>query len=90
MFSLLNPHVYIDTIIILGGIGAKLASAQQLPFWFGCSSASFLWFFSISILASFTAPFFQNEKALRVLDILIGLVMLFIAINLLLFFKPGI
>lgn len=83
--SLLNPHVYLDTVILLGSIASQQPPNEQLYFALGAISASFVWFFSITFGAHLLAPIFQNKNSWRVIDGLISLIMFSIAINILLF-----
>lgn len=83
--SLLNPHVYLDTVILLGSIASQQPTHERPYFALGAICASFVWFFSITFGARLLAPFFRNENSWRVIDGLISLVMFSIAINILLF-----
>ncbi|AMW78438.1 amino acid transporter [Acinetobacter sp. TGL-Y2] len=82
-FTWLNPHVYLDTVVLMGSI-----SSQYAPYkwWFalGAVISSWLFFFSLCYGAKFLLPWFQNPKAWRVLDILIGMMMWGIALSLVL------
>lgn len=80
--TLLNPHVYLDTVVLLGSISAQFDLSQQIYFALGAISASFLWFFSLSYGAGLLRPFFQKEIAWKIVDIAIGIVMWFIAFSL--------
>ena len=80
--SLLNPHVYLDTVVLLGAIGGQLPGSGWLWFWLGASLASFCWFFSLSLAAKQLAPLFARPKAWRLLDAMVGLVMILIALQL--------
>lgn len=77
----LNPHVYLDTVVLIGSISAQFSS-DKLYFALGAISASWLFFFTLGYAASIMAPLFQSVKAWRVLDLIIGLVMVMIAISL--------
>ncbi|WP_029914669.1 LysE/ArgO family amino acid transporter [Pelobacter seleniigenes] len=81
--TLLNPHVYIDTIILIGGISGQLAAAERLQFAGGAMTASVLWFFSLSLGAGLLAPLFRSRLAWRCLDGLVCLMMWSIALSLL-------
>lgn len=77
-----NPHVYLDTVILLGGI-----SAQYEPSWafgLGAAVASFAFFFSLGYGAQLLRPMFISPRAWQVLDGLVGLTMWGIALSLLL------
>lgn len=78
----LNPHVYLDTVVLIGSISAQF-SHGKLYFALGAIMASWLFFFSLGYAARFMAPYFQSAKAWRVLDLLIAITMLLIAISLL-------
>lgn len=74
-FTLLNPHVYLDTVLLVGSIGAQLPADLQVWFVAGASSASLLWFCALGFGARWLAPLFAKPRAWQVLDILIGLTM---------------
>ncbi|WP_374349883.1 LysE/ArgO family amino acid transporter [Chitinimonas sp.] len=74
-FSLLNPHVYLDTVVLLGSIGAQFPAAQRFSFGLGAVCASFVWFFALALGARKLAPLFSRPVSWRVLDVLIGLTM---------------
>jgi L-lysine exporter family protein LysE/ArgO len=75
-FTLLNPHVYLDTVLLVGSIGAQQPSALQPVFVAGASVASLLWFTALGFGARWLAPWFARPRAWQVLDSLIGLTML--------------
>jgi L-lysine exporter family protein LysE/ArgO len=80
--SLLNPHVYLDTVVLVGSIGARQAPGTQLAFFLGASLASSLWFTSLGFGARLLSPLFASARAWRVLDALIGVTMWWIAYQL--------
>lgn len=82
MFSFLNPHVYLDTIVLLGSIGAQFPTEERFFFGLGAVVASFLWFFTLGYGARYLAPLFRNPIAWKILDFLIGCVMWGIALSL--------
>ena len=82
--SLLNPHVYLDTVVLVGGLSAQYSSRPRFFFALGAVTASLLWFFSLAFGASALAPVFRRPLAWRLLDTGIGLVMWSIALGLLL------
>lgn len=82
-FSLLNPHAILDTVVLVGSIGAQQAPADRPFFLLGAAGASFIWFFSLVFGASKLAPLFAKPLAWRILDCLIGLMMFAIGISLL-------
>ena len=80
--SLLNPHVYLDTVLLLGGIGGRLPGREPLLFAAGASFASFAWFFSLAIGGRLLAPWLAHPRHWQRLDILIGAIMWLIAVSL--------
>lgn len=73
--SWLNPHVYLDTMVLLGSISSQYVGYDKI--WFGCGavSASFIWFFSLAWGAQWLMPIFTSPLSWRVLDALIGVIM---------------
>jgi L-lysine exporter family protein LysE/ArgO len=74
-FTLLNPHVYLDTVLLVGSIGAQQPSALRGWFVLGASSASIAWFALLGFGSRRLAPLFARPRAWQVLDGLIGLTM---------------
>ena len=74
-FTLLNPHVYLDAVLLVGSIGAQQPSSMQGWFAAGASSASLLWFSALGFGARWLAPWFARPRAWQVLDALIGVTM---------------
>jgi L-lysine exporter family protein LysE/ArgO len=83
-FSLLNPHVYLDTVVLIGSIAAQVRDNARAWFALGAACASALWFYGLAFGAARLAPLFRRPAAWRVLDGVIGVVMLAIAAGLLL------
>jgi L-lysine exporter family protein LysE/ArgO len=81
-FTWLNPHVYLDTFILLGSISTQY-DGQQLAFGVGAVTGSFVFFFSLGYGAKLLIPVFKNPKAWKVLEFIIGFVMLALGISLL-------
>ena len=77
-----NPHVYLDTVVLLGGISAQYPSPWL--FAIGAVSSSFFFFFSLGYGASLLRGFFVNPLSWRLLDVIVGLTMWAIAASLLL------
>ena len=77
-FTLLNPHVYLDTVLLVGSVGAQWGDARG---WFaaGAAASSVVWFTALGYGARWLAPWFARPRAWQVLDGLIGVVMLGIA-----------
>lgn len=74
--SLLNPHVYLDTVVLLGGIGSRLPAPQQPWFTAGAATASALWFCAIGFGARQLAPLFNRRAVWRCIDLLTACMML--------------
>ena len=74
-FTFLNPHVYLDTFVLLGGVSGQYVGDMRVAFAVGAVTSSFLWFFSLGYGAQWLAPLFSRPTAWRVLDGLIALVM---------------
>ena len=82
IFTFANPHVYLDTVILIGSISQQFLDLNRIYFAFGACSASFIWFFGIAYGAKLLTPIMQKPKHWRILDLLIALIMFFIAFNL--------
>lgn len=74
-FTLLNPHVYLDTVLLVGSIGAQQPAELRAFFIAGAALASALWFGLLGFGARWLAPWFARPRAWQVLDSLIGLTM---------------
>lgn len=83
-FTLLNPHVYLDTVILVGSIGNQFGEQR---WWFGAGAmaASFVWFFGLGYGAKAASRFMTKPVFWRVLDTVIGVIMFSIAILLAVF-----
>jgi len=81
-FTWLNPHVYLDTIILLGSVSTKFGNLAPF-FGLGAASASFVFFFSLGYGARILTPFFSKAISWKILEVLIGIVMLSLAFMLL-------
>ena len=78
-FTLLNPHVYLDTVLLVGSIGAQQPPALRGWFIAGASAASLCWFGLLGYGARALAPVFARPRAWQVLDGMIGLTMFALA-----------
>ncbi len=84
-FTWLNPHVYLDTLGLIGAVSTQyVTTALKVAFTVGAVSASFVFFFGLGYGARLLAPVMQSARAWQVLDVLIGAVMWALAIKLLL------
>jgi len=82
-FTFLNPHVYLDTLVLIGSLSGELAQVDRYLFGAGAMSASFAWFFSLSLGAGLLAPLFRKPIAWRCLDGFVCLTMWGLAASLL-------
>jgi L-lysine exporter family protein LysE/ArgO len=78
----LNPHVYIDTVLLLGSIGGRYPLTERILFGAGAVSASAAWFLVLTFGARFLTPLFRHPRSWAVLDILVGLTMWGVAASL--------
>ena len=78
--TLLNPHVYLDTVLLIGSLGAQ----QSVPgaYVVGASSASLLWFFTLALGAAWLAPWLARPGTWRLLDLLVAAMMYAVAVQL--------
>lgn len=79
-FTWLNPHVYLDTLVLIGTISAKFN--DKLSFGLGAISVSFIFFFSLGYGARILQPIFAKPKAWQILNFIIGIMMWIIALML--------
>ena len=82
-FTLLNPHVYLDTVLLVGSIGAQQPATLRGWFIAGASGASLFWFGLLGYGARWLAPWFGRPRAWQVLDGLIGVTMFALSVLLL-------
>lgn len=82
-FTWLNPHVYLDTLGLVGAVSTQFTDpAAKTAFGIGAVLSSFVFFFSLGYGARLLAPVMQSVRAWRILDVGIGLVMWLLAIKL--------
>lgn len=82
-FSLLNPHVYLDTVVLIGGYSSKFSGATE-RFYFGAGASVFstVWFFGLALLASAGSHLLNNPKAMRLVNLVSGIVLIALAVKL--------
>ena len=78
----LNPHVYLDTVVLLGGISAPLPIAQKWAFGIGATTSSFVFFFILGYGARALSPWLNNPKTWQKIDFGIAAIMFWIATGL--------
>ncbi|MBZ9782478.1 LysE/ArgO family amino acid transporter [Pseudomonas sp. REP124] len=78
--TLLNPHVYLDTVLLIGSLGAQ----QSVPgaYVVGAATASLLWFFTLALGAAWLAPWLARPSTWRILDLLVAVMMFAVALQL--------
>ncbi len=79
-FTYLNPHVYSDTVFIIGGFSRELMFYEKIFFVIGASTASFIYFFSLGYASSYFASFINNQRGWRLINIIVISSMVFLSI----------
>ena len=82
VFTFLNPHTYLDTILLIGGIGANIQDDLKIFFLLGAVTGSAVWFILLGFGARLLIPLFKKPITWKILDISIGIIMLIIAYTL--------
>ena len=82
VFTFANPHVYLDTMILIGSVSQQFLDINRIYFAIGACTASFIWFFTIAYGAKLLSPIMQKPSHWRTLDLLIASIMFVIAFNL--------
>ncbi len=78
----LNPHVYLDTLVVLGSIGGQLEPVARRWFAIGTMGASLVWFYGLAMLSSRLAPWLNQGRVQRVIQLFVGVVMWLVALQL--------
>lgn len=78
-FTFLNPHVYLDTVLLMGAAGSAQPASVRTVFVAGAVAASFSWFATLGFGARLLQPLFAQPAAWRLLDVMVGVVMLALA-----------
>lgn len=78
--TLLNPHVYLDTVLLIGSLGAQ--QTEPGAYVIGAASASLLWFFTLALGAAWLAPWLARPSTWRILDLLVAVMMFAVAFGL--------
>lgn len=82
--TLLNPHVYLDTVVLIGSVGARQIDNLKWVYIAGAGLASVFWFISLGYGARWLKPLFARPSAWRVLDLVTGITMLALSTGLML------
>jgi len=80
--SFLNPHVYLDTVVLIGTIGSKYIGVEQNLFTFGAATSSFVWFFSLAYGSRVLIPLFKKPITWKFLDGFTAFIMFIVAFTL--------
>jgi L-lysine exporter family protein LysE/ArgO len=80
-FTWLNPHVYLDTVVLLGSVSSQFSDEIEY-FAAGATSASFVFFFSLGYGARLLRPIFARPRSWQILEIFVGIIMWAIAAKL--------
>lgn len=83
-YTWLNPHVYIDTVFMLGSLSMHYSGIDKWQFGIGAIIASCIWFIAITYGAKVLLPLFRSPHAWRILDIIIAVIMGYLSVSLLL------
>ena len=81
--TLLNPHVYLDTVMILGSVSTQWPAAALPLFALGAVLASTIWFYGLALLAARLSPWLARPAIQRLIDGVVGCIMWVIALLLL-------
>lgn len=83
VFSVVNPHAYLDGIVLIGGYSAKYTDLSlRLALGLGAAAFSLLWFLLLSVGASIMVPFFRSEKRMRFIMSSAGLILIILSAKL--------
>ena len=78
-FTYLNPHVYVDTLLLIGGASSNYVGDEKLMFGIGAATASFVFFFSLGYGAKSLSPILNNPESWKIIDLFIAGVMFTVA-----------
>jgi len=81
-FTFLNPHVYLDTVVLVGGFSGQYFGHERILFAIGAVTASFVWFFCLGYGARWLVPLFAKPAAWRILDGAIAVIMAMLSLSL--------
>ena len=78
----LNPHVYLDTVFLIGSISNSIQSEKQFSFLLGAISSSFLFFFFLGYMGFKIGPLIKSPNLWKKINISLGIIMIMISFNL--------
>jgi L-lysine exporter family protein LysE/ArgO len=83
LFSVVNPHAYLDGIVLIGGYSAKYSDlTKRLTLGLGAASFSLIWFLILSMGASFLVPLFKSGRKVRIMMASTGVILLLMSAKL--------
>ena len=74
-----NPHVYFDTVLLIGTVSLQYNGLDQITFGLGASAASFLFFFALGYGSKFLMPIMRRPNAWKIFDFCVGIIMVWLA-----------
>lgn len=77
--TVLNPHLYLDTVVILGSIGGQFEGSDRIAFAMGTIMASFVWFYTLSLGAAKLGPTLSKPNVKKGIDVAVAMMMFTIA-----------
>lgn len=80
--TLLNPHVYLDTVVIIGSISSQFADSEKVTFLIGTALASIVWFYSLAFVAAKMSIWLSKDKVQRAINFSVALIMWALATSL--------
>ena len=83
LFTFGNPHVYLDTVVLIGTMAMKFVPYERVLFAAGAALASFVFFFSLAYGARLLAPRMKNQMTWKILDLMIAVIMFSLAFGML-------
>ena len=84
LLTFANPHVYLDTVVLIGSVSQQFSGNEKYLFGVGASLSSFIFFFCLAYGAKLIIPFMKSKSSWRILDFSIALIMFIISFNLIL------
>ncbi|WP_019614301.1 LysE/ArgO family amino acid transporter [Psychromonas ossibalaenae] len=79
LVTFLNPHVYIDTVMIIGSVGGQYQGSSKIYFMLGVMSASIVWFYTLAVGAAKLSKQLSRKNTKRAIDLIVAVIMFFIA-----------
>ncbi len=80
--TILNPQVYLDTVVILGSIGGQFEGNDRIAFAIGTALSSLVWFYGLSLGAAKLAPTLSKPKVKKSIDFVVAMIMFVVALSL--------